>query len=157
MFVLKQENCPDQLALLLETLVETFGDLVAVCYSNARGPWDETIKAHQSPEVMFSFLFQDGVAYSNDAARRLGTNRKLSLTAAVSAIRNEYFSTGDVRADHRYNPCAVILRQHAFIVLTPETDNRNLYVQIPGKATGHELLDDPQQLDREFPGVFQIA
>lgn len=154
MFTLREETCPQQLADMLWTLHQEFDDLVAIGYANALGPWDDVIKKHQ--DEPFSFLFKDRVLYQSDVETRMGSSRKLVLTAAVVAIRNYYFfKTGGAGADPRYHPAAVILRRNAFIVLAPE--GRHIYVQIPGHSTAHELMDDPAQLETEFPGMFEVA
>lgn len=158
MFVLTQQACSHHLIRTLNPVRIHFKELLVACYASGHGPWDDIVHKHESPEVLFSFVFPDGPLYGEDAKKRLGSPAKFDLTASISTIHNEFFQNFGLTLDARPENCAIILRPNAFIVLT--SDRGNSYVQYPDASTdvtGHELMDDPNQLNREYPGRFHIV
>lgn len=152
MIHLMQIPCSQSLLPTLHQAAEQLGAVQAVMLSTGPGPWDCILPWHDEPVAMFAFRLANGELRTAAALDIIAAPEKLALTTAVSQIYNEF---------HRHQGlnigggcCAIILRKHAYLLMTRGACNR--YVPL-ANGSGHELMNDPVELEREFPGIFRIT
>lgn len=152
MIALETRECPPTLEPSLRHARQLFGKLHAAIFTSAPGWWGSFLPQGPSRR-MFYFLFESGQhQFAPDEGDQVDERTSLDL-------RNTLVRICDAHQDpkRRYQAdCAVILRRRAYIFLPESQDQPSLYVPLPD-TSAHELLEDQQQLDAEFPGIFRMA
>lgn len=140
---------------ILNLARRNFGAQMACAWMSGKGPWDRFLQRMPGHDAHYSFLKSDGNYRHTTATAMdiLDTDGLYELRTAVTAIlRAEFPNSGQLTGRQ---PCAIILRPNAYIVLFPQP-GRDLYVPF-ADASGHELIADVDLLERDFPGIFQVA
>lgn len=151
---------PPRLDKMLRTAPKKLGGLVAAIHATGRGPWDDFIP-DRDYDVIFWFLLEGGRYASSAAAEeKFGSTPIFELKGTIAAIHNDWFDTVG-KEPQDVGPFAVILRRNAYLLISGkpvsgEPDRSNFYIPMPDMSA-HELLSDQAQLERDFPGLFQIV
>lgn len=128
----------------------------AVAWTSGAGPWDDFLP--RMPDELFHFthlatagagrFFMPRSEQYLDPAR--GADDRLQITIfRIPRLLYPHLSISMMKM----RSCAIILRKHAYIHLS--LASRHRYVPLPG-LTAHEELADAAQLERDFPGIFEI-
>lgn len=153
MIRLTQETAPVALTDYLVKARAGLWNMMACVWTSGAGPWDGFLPRERGKDAHFSYLFEGGrhlFAGVGDLKLRNYVDLQ-DAKLAISQILHQHHPVKIGSKDP--NTCAVIVRPNAYILLLPTANQKNLYVPMPD-ASAHELLQDPDQLEREFPGIF---
>lgn len=146
MLHLTQTPCSPHLERYLTPLPGLFGRLIYVSFAYGSGHWDSILGGFDDRVVHFEFADDPDVEAPME---ELGARARSHFGLAIAAIHKHHQAIEG--EDH-----AIIIRQHAYIMLSPWQSGAHQYVPMPG-LTAHELLEDQVRLEREFPGAFKVS
>lgn len=153
MIRLQQHNAPENLLDMLKPARRAFGTWTAASWESGEGPWNVFLPKLEGQHDSCLFNKGDGqvLHVTCDNTIVLGTRDIFDLRVTMNIALEHHFAGQHWRSGLVAG--ALILRPTAYIVIHP--DRPGLYVPMPD-ASAHELLADPAQLEREYPGVFTI-
>lgn len=152
MIQLHHHDCPADIIDKLRAARDNFGARSACVWVAGEGPWDRFLERMPGQETHYTVYFTNGTYQHLDVRRIYGAeNAHLqTMRLGVSAIIQAHKPMPGTPRN-----CAVILRPNAYLVLFPETEERSLYVSMPG-LTAHEQLADIASLEQDYPGQFRV-
>lgn len=163
MFKLKQADLDPSLAPTLIAARKKFIDRTAAAWICGPGAWDAFLPRMKAHTRHYAYLFAHRGPYFTLPAidnSVLTFEGLVDLQNALVILRNAHQNPapqdGPVTAGYNGSDATIILRPNAYIVLPQTRSFANLYVPMPD-ASAHELMSDPAELDREFPGIFKIV
>lgn len=150
---------------LIPTLTEAkrkFGDRTAAAWICGPGFWDTFLPRMKAHTRHYVYLFNHRDPFFTLPAidnSVLELDGLLELQNALVILRNEHQCPAPnekVRpSDYHGSDVTILMRPNAYIVMPIERVNPDLYVPMPD-TSAHELLEDQQRLDRDFPGIFKV-
>lgn len=145
MLRLTQQPLPPHLVPFLAPLPSHFGALKYVSRAGGPGPWSSLLGPFD--DSILNYMFDDDAALA--AMEALGTKARRKISNGINAIFKHYQAIEG-------EDIAVILRQHAYLVISAWSSGAHQYVPMPG-VSGHELLADQARLPLEFPGAIELV